>query len=113
MRIASDYKMMQIVRILTAAKAAEDVEPELKALIDKYFAVIKNREEARKVIPDLVKAVEASKNSAVKELKEYYRDLLDKSVWIIGGANGKNGFAGFARFLLHDELNIAAHHHPR
>jgi pyruvate-ferredoxin/flavodoxin oxidoreductase len=85
MRIASDYKMMQIIRILGAAKAAEDVEPELKALIDQYLANVKNRAEERKIIPELVKAVDASKNVAVKELKLYYRDLLDKSVWIIGG----------------------------
>jgi pyruvate-ferredoxin/flavodoxin oxidoreductase len=109
MRIASDYKMMQIVRILNAAKAADDVEPELKALIDKYFAVIKNREEARKIIPDLVKAVEASKNAAVKELKEYYRDLLDKSVWIIGGDGWSFdiGYGGLDHVLANEaDVNV-------
>jgi hypothetical protein len=33
--------MLNIVRILKAAEAAEDVEPELKALIEKYLANIK------------------------------------------------------------------------
>jgi pyruvate-ferredoxin/flavodoxin oxidoreductase len=85
MRIATDYKMLNIVRILNAAKAAEDVEPALKELIDKYLANIKNREYVRGVVPELMEGVEKSKNVAIKELRNYYRDLIDKSVWIIGG----------------------------
>jgi pyruvate-ferredoxin/flavodoxin oxidoreductase len=84
MRIASDYKMMQIVRILNAAKAADDVEPELKALIDKY---LRSSRTAKKSGRSSLNSSKRSKpqERAVKELKEYYRDLLDKSVWIIGG----------------------------
>lgn len=85
MRIATDYKMLQIVRILEAAKAAADTEPELKTVIDSYLANIKNRVEERKIVPTLIELVEKSKNAAVKELKLFYRDLIDKSVWIIGG----------------------------
>jgi len=85
MRIATDYKMLNIVRILKAAEAAEDVEPELKALIEKYLANIKAREVVRGIVPELMEGVEKSKNVAIKELRNYYRDLIDKSVWIIGG----------------------------
>jgi pyruvate-ferredoxin/flavodoxin oxidoreductase len=109
MRIASDYKMMQIVRILSAAKEAEDVEPELKTLIDSYLANIKNREEERKIIPELTKAVDESKNAAVKELKEYYRDLLDKSVWIIGGDGWSYdiGYGGLDHVLANEaDVNV-------
>ncbi|MCI1244701.1 MAG: pyruvate:ferredoxin (flavodoxin) oxidoreductase [Bacilli bacterium] len=109
MRIANDYKMMQIIRILSAAKEAEDVEPELKALIEKYLANIKNREEERKIIPGLIKAVKASKNEAVKELKLYERDLLDKSVWIIGGDGWSYdiGYGGLDHVLANEaDVNV-------
>ena len=82
MRIASDPKMAQIVRILNEAKANADVEPELVAVIDKYLANLKNRDEVRKLVPELMKLVEASKVESVKEIKLYERDLVDKSVWI-------------------------------
>lgn len=109
MRIASDYKMMQIIRILNAAAAAEDVEPVLKELIAKYLANIKNRPEERKIIPDLIKAVEESKNADVKELKNYYRDLLDKSVWIVGGDGWSYdiGYGGLDHVLANEaDVNV-------
>jgi len=109
MRIASDYKMMQVIRILTAAKAAEDAEPELKALIDNYLAALKNRTEQRKIVPELIKAVASSKNAAIKELKFYERDLLDKSVWIIGGDGWSFdiGYGGLDHVLANEaDVNV-------
>ncbi len=109
MRIASDYKMTQIVRILTAAKAAADVEEPLKALIDKYLANLKNRDEERILVPALIKAVDASKNVAVKELSNYYRDLIDKSVWIIGGDGWSYdiGYGGLDHVLANEaDVNV-------
>jgi pyruvate-ferredoxin/flavodoxin oxidoreductase len=109
MRIASDYKMTQIIRILNAAKEAPDVEDGLKALIDKYLANIKNRDEERKIVPDLIKAVDNSKNEAVHELKEYYRDLIDKSVWIIGGDGWSYdiGYGGLDHVLANEaDVNV-------
>jgi pyruvate-ferredoxin/flavodoxin oxidoreductase len=78
-------------------------------LIDSYLANIKNREEERKIIPQLTKAVDASKNAAVKELKEYYRDLLDKSVWIIGGDGWSYdiGYGGLDHVLANEaDVNV-------
>lgn len=109
MRIASDYKMSQIIRILSIAKASDDIEPELVELIDKYLANIKNRVEERKIIPELMEAVEKSKNEAVKELRLYYRDLLDKSVWIIGGDGWSYdiGYGGLDHVLANEaDVNV-------
>jgi pyruvate-ferredoxin/flavodoxin oxidoreductase len=109
MRIAGDYKMAQIVRILNEAKAASDVEEGLKALIDQYLANLKNRDEERIIVPQLIQAVDASKNAAIKELNNYYRDLIDKSVWIIGGDGWSYdiGYGGLDHVLANEaDVNI-------
>lgn len=89
MRLAVDYKLKSITEILKPALERETVEAELKEVINAYLANIKNKAEARKIIPNLVKLVEVSKDEAVKAVLEFKNDLLDKSVWIIGG----DGFA--------------------
>ena len=109
MRIASDQKLGQICRILKEAKEAADVEEELKAKIDEYLANVKNREEERKIIPELLKLVKASKNEAVKELCVYERDLIDKSVWIIGGDGWSFdiGYGGLDHVLANEaDVNV-------
>ncbi len=109
MRIASDQKMSQIVRILNEAKANADLEPELKELIDKYLANLKNRDVERTIVPELMKLVDASKVESVKELKLYQRDLVDKSVWIIGGDGWSYdiGYGGVDHVLANEaDVNI-------
>jgi pyruvate-ferredoxin/flavodoxin oxidoreductase len=109
MRIASDYKMLQVVRILTAAKNSDDVEASTKELIEKYLANIKNRDEERKIVPELIKAVDASKDAAIKELKIYERDLVDKSVWIVGGDGWSYdiGYGGLDHVLANEaDVNV-------
>ena len=61
MRIASDYKVSQVIRILKAAIEA-NVEPELKELATKYVAALegKDRLTQRALVEDLIKAVDAS-----------------------------------------------------
>ena len=110
MRIASDYKVSQVLRILKAAIAGE-VEPELKELATKYVAALegKDRLAQRALVEDLIKAVEASKDEAVKELKNYYRDLVDKSVWIIGGDGWSFdiGYGGLDHVLANEaDVNV-------
>ena len=83
MRIATDAKLATICNILKAAKA--NVEPELQAVIDDYFAHIKDRDYVKTIAPKLVELVKASEDEGVKEVLAYERDLVDKSVWIIGG----------------------------
>ncbi|MCQ2800232.1 MAG: pyruvate:ferredoxin (flavodoxin) oxidoreductase [Bacilli bacterium] len=87
MRIAADYQVNQVIRILKKAMACDQAEAELKDLAAKYVAALegKDRKTQRALVEDLKKAVDASKCEGVKELQKYYRDLIDKSVWIIGG----------------------------
>ena len=83
MRMATDYKLYTISKLLNEVK--EEGNAELNALIDKYLAGIKNKDESRKTIPDLIEALEKHGSEKAKALKPYYRDFLDKSVWIVGG----------------------------
>ena len=109
MRLATDYKLALISNLLTAAKERDTVEPELKELIDKYLANIKNKDEARKIVPELVKAIEASKDEEVKAVLEMKNDLLDKSVWVIGGDGWAYdiGYGGLDHVLAsEDDINV-------
>ena len=111
MRIATDQKLARITDILTAAQAAEDVEPELKAKIGEYLTALNNKDrDAEKVLaPELIALVDASKNEAVKEVKHYERDLVDKSVWIIGGDGWSYdiGYGGLDHVLANEaDVNV-------
>lgn len=111
MRIATDYKMSQITRILNAALADDGVEASLKDAASKYLEALskKDRETERLVVPTLEKEVDASKNEAVKELKNYYRDLIEKSVWIIGGDGWSYdiGYGGLDHVLANEaDVNV-------
>jgi pyruvate-ferredoxin/flavodoxin oxidoreductase len=109
MRMANDYKIMQIVRILQEALKSNLVEDALKDIINRYLINIKNRNEERKIIPELVKLVKVSKDNAVKEVLIYERDLLDKSVWIIGGDGWSYdiGYGGLDHVLANNaDVNV-------
>ena len=109
MRLATDYKLAAISTILTRALGARSVEKELKEVIRNYLANIKNKDEARKIIPELVRLVEASKNKDVKEVLNYKEDLLDKSVWIIGGDGWAYdiGYGGLDHVIAsEDDVNV-------
>ncbi|MDD3924614.1 MAG: pyruvate:ferredoxin (flavodoxin) oxidoreductase, partial [Erysipelotrichaceae bacterium] len=83
MKVAQEYKANRIFEVIEATK--DKVEPELKAAMEEYLAAEGNREAQRAVVDKLVAGVKASKNEAVKELLVHERDLVSKSVWIIGG----------------------------
>ena len=107
MRVATDHKLKAAIEILEAHKG--EVEPELAAKIDEYFANIKNRKESRRIVPELVALVKASKNEAVKAVLAYERDLQDKSVWIIGGDGWSYdiGYGGLDHVIANEEdVNI-------
>ena len=109
MRIATDAKLAKIADVMNAAKAADDVEPELKAKIAEYLANVKNRDFIKGLVPELVALVKASKNEAVKDLLNYERDLVDKSVWIIGGDGWSYdiGYGGVDHVLANEaDVNI-------
>ena len=107
MRVATDHKLKAAIEILDAAK--DNVEPELKAKIEEYFDKIKDRQAARKLVPELVALVKASKNEEVKAVLAYERDLQDKSVWIIGGDGWSYdiGYGGLDHVIANEEdVNI-------
>ena len=83
MRCATDFKLLQILTIIEANK--NDCEDELKAVLEDYADNIKNRAHVRSIINKLVKLVEESKCEGIKSLLDHKADLLDKSVWIVGG----------------------------
>ena len=85
----------------------DSVEPELKDLFSKYLAAKEDRETQRTLKPQIVAAVKASSNAAVKELLDYERDLVGKSVWIIGGDGWAYdiGYGGLDHVLAND-LNV-------
>ena len=109
MRIAADYKLDSITGIITNALKARSVETELKSVLKDYVKNIKNREYIRKLLPSIISLVENSKNKKVKELLNFKRDLLDKSVWIIGGDGWAYdiGYGGLDHVLANEEdVNI-------
>ena len=109
MRLATDYKLANICRILTAALNSDTVDASLKETINKYLANIKNKDEARKIVPELIKGVEASKDKAIKEVLNYKADLIDKSVWVIGGDGWAYdiGYGGLDHVIAsEDDINV-------
>ena len=107
MRLATDQKLGMISTLLL--KERDNVEPSLKELIDKYVANIKNREQVRSFVKDLIAHIKASKNEAIKETLKYENDFVDKSVWIIGGDGWAYdiGFGGLDHVLASNEdVNI-------
>ena len=107
MRIATDYKLDQIVSILTSNK--ENCEDELKAVIDDYVAHIKDRDYVRTIVNNLVSLVKASACEGVKAVLEFERDLVDKSVWIVGGDGWAYdiGYGGLDHVIANEEdVNI-------
>ncbi len=109
MRIATDQKLARIADILTAAKASDKVSDELKAVIDDYLSHVKDREYVRGIVPTLMKLVDESKDEAVKEVKLYERDLIDKSVWIVGGDGWSYdiGYGGLDHVLANEaDVNV-------
>ena len=83
MAIAQAAKSSRILRIMEDNLDA--VEPELKEVFEAYIASGEDRDQHRALKDKIVAGVKASSNEAVKELLEMERDLVGKSVWIVGG----------------------------
>ena len=109
MRAATDYKLGQIVAILEPALTRRGVSKELKVAIRSYLENIKNKKEARKIIPHLIELVKESKDKQIKAILPYEKDMLDKSVWIIGGDGWSYdiGYGGLDHVIANDDdVNI-------
>lgn len=105
MAIAQNYKQARILEIIEDNK--DEVEPELKEAFEAYIAAGSDREAQRKVKNAIIEGVKKSSNEAVKELVKFERDLVGKSVWIIGGDGWAYdiGYGGLDHVLAND-LNV-------
>ncbi|MBR2668547.1 MAG: pyruvate:ferredoxin (flavodoxin) oxidoreductase [Solobacterium sp.] len=83
MAIAQSFKEAKILKVME--DNMDSVEPELKAAFEAYIAANGNRDAQRAVKDAIVAGAKASANEAVKVLAEMERDLVSKSVWIVGG----------------------------
>ena len=83
MAIAQTTKTAKILRLME--ENLDSVEPELKESFEAYIAAKDDRDTQRALKDELVAGIKASSNEAVKELLDLERDLVGKSVWIIGG----------------------------
>ncbi len=83
MRVSTDAKLARICSIIM--HNIDAVEPELRDILNDYIANIKNRSHIREILPHMISLIEASSNEGIKALLPMKSDLLDKSVWIVGG----------------------------
>ena len=107
MKLASNYKTKHILEVMEATKDA--VEPELKAIFDKYVEVKGNRAEEKALYDDMIRLIEASSCENVKDILDYKGDIVTKSQWIIGGDGWAYdiGYGGVDHVLASDQnINI-------
>ena len=83
MAVSQSFKEARILKIME--ENMDKVEPELKADFEAYIAANDNRDAQRALKDKLVADLKASANEDVKELVKMERDLVGKSVWIVGG----------------------------
>ena len=107
MRLALDYKLKNVRSIIE--KSLDKVEPELKEVLTEYLDKQHSRVETERLYDDIVRLVEASSCLEIKELLDFKRDLINKSVWIIGGDGWAYdiGYGGLDHVLANNEnVNI-------
>ncbi|MDF9824299.1 pyruvate-ferredoxin/flavodoxin oxidoreductase [Breznakia sp. PF5-3] len=105
MALAQTFKEATLLDIME--RNMDSVEPELKDVFQKYIDANGNRDAQRAVKDDIISLVKASKNDDVKKLLDYERDLVGKSVWIVGGDGWAYdiGYGGLDHVLAND-LNV-------
>jgi len=109
MRIATDYKLGAIADIVKEAIACDKCEPALKENLQKYLDNMKNRDVTRTLVPTIIEQVEKSACDGAKKLQPYYRDMIDKSVWIVGGDGWSYdiGYGGLDHVLANEaDVNV-------
>ena len=107
MRIATDFKLGRICSIIH--ENLDKVEPELKDVLTDYTAHIKDKKHVREILPRLIELVEHSSCVGIKALLPLKNDLLDKSVWIVGGDGWAYdiGYGGLDHILAtEDDVNV-------
>jgi pyruvate-ferredoxin/flavodoxin oxidoreductase len=107
MRLATDQKLTRICEIVLANQ--DKVEPELKDVLTDYLNNIKDKAHVRTILPKMLELIEAPSCEGIKALLAMKDDLLDKSVWIIGGDGWAYdiGFGGLDHVIAsEDDVNI-------
>lgn len=107
MRISQDSKLMAVSKIIN--DNLNDVEEELKEILNDYLNNIKNREHVRNILPNLIELIEKSNNENIKKVLDYKDDMLDKSIWIVGGDGWAYdiGYGGLDHILAsNSDVNI-------
>ncbi len=103
MRIAQNYKESRVIAILEENMDTLSVEE--KAVAQEYLDNKGDREVERK----LAKQLEKIADTKIPALKEFKRDLVSKSVWIVGGDGWAYdiGYGGLDHVLANDlDVNV-------
>ncbi len=102
MALAQNVKMARIYEIMEA-----NLDSDAGEVFKKYIAVKDDRDAQREMKDEVIAAVKASSNAAVKELLDFERDLVGKSVWIVGGDGWAYdiGYGGLDHVLANN-LNV-------
>ena len=107
MALAQTFKNAKILKIME--DNMDKVEPALKEAFEAYIAANGDREAQRAVKAKIVDGVKASANEDVKALLELERDLVGKSVWIVGGDGWAYdiGYGGLDHVMANDlDVNV-------
>jgi pyruvate-ferredoxin/flavodoxin oxidoreductase len=102
MRVATNYKLADILRLMHEAVDTNKVDADVAKLFADYEAHIKDRDYVRGILPQLTKAIN---DNHLDQLKDLERDLVDKSVWIVGGDGWAYdiGYGGLDHVLANEE----------
>lgn len=102
MAIAQNYKQAHILKIIE-----DNIDSDCREIFVKYLEAKDDRELQRLYAQELIDSVKKSSNQNVKELLKYERDLIGKSIWIIGGDGWAYdiGYGGLDHVLAND-LNV-------
>ena len=107
MRVATDIKLGEICQIIKANIDA--CEEEVQELLRKYVASLNDKDATRAILKDLLPAIAGSKCEGIKELLHRQGDLVNKSVWAIGGDGwGYDiGYGGLDHVIAsNDNINV-------
>jgi pyruvate-ferredoxin/flavodoxin oxidoreductase len=107
MRQATNYKLEKIASIIN--NNLKRCEKELKEVLREYLANQLDKSVTSKLQPRIVELVEVSKCRGIKELLDYKNDLVDKSIWIVGGYGWAYdiGYGGLDHVIANNEnVNI-------
>jgi len=102
MALAQNYKTARILELME-----NNLDSDCKVAFEKYIACADDREQQRIIVDEVISAVKKSANKSVKEILDYERDLVGKSVWIVGGDGWAYdiGYGGLDHVLANN-LNV-------